>query len=279
MSERILLCVDVSYQSDRATAMNQQLTSGDTFTGGLYGFLMFFGKVMRETRATHVAFCTDAPPYQRSLEYPQYKHLRKRTQDDDLHRLRMDSRKLVKATLEDIGCALWCVPGFESDDLIAHAVRQYACRFDHIYAASNDSDLYQLLECDSFSIYKTDIKEVVTRKTLLRDLGLTPAQYMLATALQGTHNDIEGIAGVGEKRSRSAVKDAFELRQLRERHAELIQRNLHLIKLPHPHFPSGVRLPQHRPGFKFRQLYRMLGRYDIQTTPSMIDAFEAFMPV
>ena len=68
--ERILVCVDLSYQVYRASAAHPMLTSRRVFTGGLYGFLQTFAKTVRETRATHVAFCQDCKPYRRSLEYP-----------------------------------------------------------------------------------------------------------------------------------------------------------------------------------------------------------------
>jgi 5'-3' exonuclease len=272
--KRILLCYDLSYQTYRATAAHPMLTSRRVFTGGLYGFFTTFAKIVRETNATHVAFCQDVKPYRRSMAYPEYKQFRKAKRDEDLLKLYQGSMSLVLETLQECGLQVWGVPGFESDDLIGHVVVNYGGRFDRIYAASNDSDLWQLLDHSNFFIYRKDIKDVVNGRWLAEKMQLTPAQHMLMTALMGTHNDIEGIAGVGETRALKAVRDdPGYLRQLREQHGALIERNLSLIKLPHPEFPRSEKLPRHG-SFNPRTLYRSLGRYDIDVTASMVRAFE-----
>lgn len=270
---RILLAVDMSYQVYRAAAAHPMLTSRRVFTGGLYGFFAFLGKAVRETQATHIAFCRDVKPYKRSEVYPAYKSFRKAKADDGLKEMFTQSMKLVLEGLEDSGARTWGLQGFESDDLIGHCVMKYRNRFDRIYAASNDSDLWQLLWADNFRIYRTGIADVMSGDKLARK-GFTPEEHMLATALMGTHNDIEGIPRVGEVTAFKAVKDAAAMRAMRERHGALIDRNLALIKLPHPEFPREVTIPTHE-GFNRRTLYSYLGRYDIDVTGAMTSAFEA----
>lgn len=271
-----LLCVDLSYQAYRATCANPRLTCDGTFTGGLYGFFMFLGKAVRETRATRLAVCLDTKPYVRSAEYPQYKKLRKAREDPEVKERYETSKRLILETLFTVGAPVYALEGYEADDLTAGLAMRYRHRFDHVYAASNDSDLYQCLQWDSFSIYKTDIDAVVTRKTLMRDLKVTPHQYMLATALMGTHNDIEGIPGVGVKTAFRAVLDTSQLRALRSKWGDLIDRNLDLIRLPHASMPPDavlMDLPQNQ--FNPRDLYQQLGQWDIDVTDSMVRAFEA----
>lgn len=248
--------------------------SDDLYTGGLYGFLQSFGKAVRETRATDVLICLDSKPYRRSLTYPDYKQLRKLSADDGLLELKQLSGTLILELLALMGVPVWAVPGFESDDLIAATVEAHRSRFVRIYAQSNDSDLYQLLHRPGFAVYRDDIKTVVDDARLHRTTGLTPSEFMLATALMGTHNDIEGIKGVGEKTSAKIVKDPMLLRKYRDSHGELIERNLGLIKLPHPEFPRDVRIPQRSRGASSRELYRWLARYDIDCTLQMVNAFE-----
>ncbi len=250
------------------------LTSRRTFTGGLYGFLTTLAKTIRETRAQRIVICQDRKPYVRSLSYPAYKQLRKKREDDELLMMYTQSMKLVLDALEVLGFPVWGVDGFESDDLIAHCVTQHRSRFDRIYAASNDSDLFQLLWCERFLIYKDSIANVVTGASLLKDKGLTPTQFMLATALQGTHNDIEGIDGVGEKTAAKAAQDPALLRKLQDKHAPLIARNLSLIQLPHPQFPWATQVPPLCNPFSAQRLYRFCGRYDIDVTKAMLDSFE-----
>jgi DNA polymerase-1 len=271
---RVLLLVDVSYQIYRAAAANPGLSSRRIFTGGLYGFFTTVSKIIRETRATHVVFGRDAKPYLRSATYPQYKQLRKEKADEDLRERYEESVPLVLGALRTTGAPVWSVPGFEFDDLMGHCVLKYRHRFDELWAASNDSDLYQLLWCDRFRVYHKDKADAMDRKRLAARFGLTPAQHMLATALMGTHNDIDGIAGVGIKRASDAAKDPALLRTYRERHGALIDRNLGLIRLPHPQFPWATELPRAEHEFVARDLYRELGRYDVDVTANVQRAFE-----
>jgi 5'-3' exonuclease len=270
----ILLAVDLSYQTYRAAAAHPMLTCRDVFTGGLYGFLATLAKTVRETRATHIAFCQDRKPYLRSLEYPEYKQLRKKAADEEMLKRYTQSMALVLEFLGTMGFKVWGLDGFESDDLIGHCVMKYRHRFRRIYAASNDSDLFQLFWSPNFYVYTKDIASVINGESLMTTTGLLPSEFMLATALMGTHNDIAGIDGVGKVTSQKAAKDPALLRKYREHHAALIDRNLALIKLPHPKFPGISSLPQHDYVFDQRKLYRACGRYDIDVTLSMVNAFE-----
>ena len=271
---KILLCVDLSYQVYRATAANPMLSSGNVFTGGLYGFMTTFAKTVRETRATAVVFCQDVKPYLRSKTYPEYKQLRKKKLDDELRQRFQLSMGLVVDVLIELGYEPFGVSGFESDDVIAHIAGKYRGRFDHIYAASNDSDLFQLLKYPNFSIYTKDIANCVNGTSLVKNTGLTPDQFMLMTALTGTHNDIAGIQGVGPVTAKKAVLDQSCMRVQRDKHAAVIDRNLELIKLPHAEFPYDLTLPRQPKEFNPRSLYKLLGRLDIDCTNSMVSAFE-----
>lgn len=269
---RVLLCVDMSYQVYRAAASHPMLTCRRIFTGGLYGFFTTLAKMVRETQATHIAFGRDMKPYKRSEVYPQYKAFRKKSMDETLKMMYAQSEKLVLECLEESGLKLWGIPGFEFDDLAGHCVMKYRNRFDRIYAGSNDSDLWQLLWCENFRIYRKSLADVVSPESLAKQ-GFTPQEYMLATALMGTHNDVEGIDGVGEKTAFRAIRDPALMRSLREKHGKLIERNLGLIKLPHAEFPWEAALPVQE-GFNPRTLYRCLGRYDIEITGSISNALE-----
>ncbi|MNK65500.1 DNA polymerase I, thermostable [compost metagenome] len=273
--KRVLLLVDLSYQTYRAAAANRHLTSEGRFTGGLYGFMMALGKAARETGATRAAFCRDTKPYVRSRQYPEYKQIRKKAADPELRELMLESEEYVLAALERLGHAPLAEPGFESDDIIADLSLSERHRFDEIYAMSNDSDLFQLLWVPNLALYNEGIKKCARGASLTCPEGkpITPADYMLATALMGTHNDIAGIPQVGKTRAFAAVRDAAKLRKMRADNAEIVERNLALIKLPHDEFP-GARLPP-PPAFRAQDLYAEMGRYDIETTAAMVAAFEA----
>lgn len=274
MSRRVMLCVDLSYQVYRASAAHPMLTSRRVFTGGLYGFFTTLAKTIRETQATDVVFCQDVKPYLRSLVYPEYKQLRKANRDDELLKMYQQSMTLVLEVLQDLGFIPWGVPGFESDDLIGHVVRKYRGRFHLVYAASNDSDLFQLLDAPNFRIYTKNILECASGVSLLKNTGLTPAEFSLMTALTGTHNDIAGIPKVGPVTAKNALANPGLMRTLRATHAALIDRNVGLIKLPHAELPWSLCLPESPKAFNSRELYKCLGLYDIDVTNSMVQAFE-----
>lgn len=275
MSGRVLLAIDLSYQTYRAASVHSKLTSLEgTFTGGVFGFMVSMAKTIRECGATHVVVTLDSKPYKRSEVYPEYKQLRKDASDPELRERYLASVPLVLEMLEVVGIPTMAVPGFESDDCIGHIVAQHRHRYKEIFAASNDSDLYQLFTCPWFRVWRKDGDSVIDYWRLKEETGLTPEQFMLATALRGTHNDIAGIPKVGEKTSYKAVLDLSLYRSYHQRHKALIERNLSLIKLPHSEFPRDTRIPGRTRSFDARSLYRWCGKYDITTTQSMVTAFE-----
>jgi DNA polymerase-1 len=276
---RILLAVDLSYQTYRAASSHQDLTNADgVFTGGLYGFLVMVAKIINDSGATHVVVTEDRKPYHRSKLYPEYKLIRKSTMDEKLKAKVEVSKPQIMETLAVIGIPVVGVPGYESDDVIAHYAGRHRHRFDLIYAASNDSDLFQLLEYDTFRVYRKDEHDIIDRQRLLEDTGLSPSEFSLATALMGTHNDVEGIPKVGIKTACAAVKNASTLRMYRERHGAMIDRNKRLIALPYEGFPRDLELPGPTRRFDARTLYRFMVKYDITVTNPMLNAFERICP-
>lgn len=277
MRPRVLLAVDLSYQCYRAAAAHPGLTDADgRFTGGLYGFFASFAKAVRETGATHAIGCLDVKPYLRSRDYPEYKMIRKASANEELRELQQETLPMVIELLERLGVPVWGVPGFESDDLIAHCVVRHRSRFAMVYGQTNDSDLFQHLDKPNFALYTDDMKTLKTRASLhdLFGKGVTPAEHMLISALTGTHNDIAGIDGVGPVRALAATRDPAVMRRYRNEHAALIDRNLELIRLPHRELPNNLALPRPTAGCSPRELYRFLARSDIDCTGSMVNALD-----
>ena len=271
---RVLLAVDLSYQSYRASAAHPMLTSGRHFTGGLYGFFQTMAKAIRETKANRIIICKDTKPYLRSAEYPEYKMLRKGNANEELLKMHKASMRLIEEVLVTIGAPIWSLPGFESDDLIGHLVRVRRHRYQSIYAASNDSDLFQLFDARNFFVYSKDIESLWHRERLWSEFGVTPDEYLTMTALTGTHNDIAGIHKVGPKTAVKAIKDPSLMRTYMEKHGDLISRNKRLIHLPHREFPRHPRIPGAAAAYDSRVLYRALGRYDIDVTATISRSFE-----
>ena len=132
MRDKILLLVDLSYQSYRATSSHLDLTSADgTFTGGVYGFLVSLARTILDCEASHVVVCQDIKPYVRSKEYPDYKMLRRNVKKDaraeEIREKHLLSVPLICAAMEEVGIPLLGVAGFESDDCIANTGKPRAC--------------------------------------------------------------------------------------------------------------------------------------------------------
>lgn len=272
--ERRLLAVDLSNQVWRNLHAHHQLRSSDgKFTGALYGFLTSLAAYIRDTEATDVVICKDSKPYLRSLIYPEYKLLRKKQQRPEDREAYEESIGYVHAALDILGLPVMFAPGFESDDCIGRLVITQRNRFDLIVAASSDSDLHQLLWVPNFLVMGKSFAQAVSADTLYVNTGLTPEQFIIASALQGTHNDIEGILGVGEVTAAKAIHDPALMRQMREKHLLIIERNLSLIRLPHADFPP-LPLPQRTRAFNPRAFFRFLGQFDIDATKNMLDTFE-----
>lgn len=273
MTDRVLLTVDFSNVLYRACAAYKLLTFDGTFTGGLYGFLAILAAGIDRTQATDIVLCMDSKPYRRSLAYPEYKLLRATTQDPELRELYKASEPMVLDMATRFGLPVWRVPGFEADDLPAHVLQTQGCRWARVVAMSNDSDLWQLFRHPNFRIYRDTTKAILDAKALD---GLTPDEYVLMLALMGTHNEIEGLAGIGPKKARTIVTTPSKLRDAMAAHAGLIARNTALIRLPHPELRAVCPpLPRAAKGqFRYRDLYRWAAQYDITITPSMTNSLE-----
>lgn len=271
---RNLLCVDLSNAAYKAAATHLSLSSGRMFTGGLYGFMMAIAAAIRDTGATSIVLCTDSKPYRRSLLYPEYKRLRENTKDHDLADKVKETIRLIREFSKITGWPVWSVPGFESDDLIAHATIRYRNRYNNIVAMSNDSDLYQLFEFENFSLYKGK-KGIFTHLDYYKEWGTVPPHELyLALAMIGTHNEVEGIKGIGPATAKKYLNDGVAYETLRMKHRKVLERNEELIRLPHPAFDTKLRIPLHTDVYSERAVMRFCAKYDIQFQRWMGEAFE-----
>lgn len=277
MKARRLLTVDLSNQVWRNLHAHHALRHGGVFTGALYGFLTSLAAYARDVQATDIVICRDIKPYVRSQEYPPYKMLRAKQVDEDTRAAYAESIGYVMEALAVLGLPVMGVPGYEADDCIARLVQQHRCRFELIVAASSDSDLYQLFNVSHFLVMGKSFAKAMDGDTLFADTGLTPEQFVISVALSGTHNDVEGIPRVGRITADAAAKSPMLMRKYRESHLALIERNLHLIKLPHPTFPP-VGIPLRTRPFDARAFYRFCGKFNIEVTRHMLDAFERVSP-
>ena len=271
---RKLLEVDYSNLLYRQTSVHRRLSHDDVFTGGLYGFLDGITAGIKKVGATDIVICKDVKPYRRQEAYPGYKAGRSEKADPELRELYLASLPFVDELIRLLQLPTLAIPGFEADDLIGAVLRSYSSRFDLIVAQSTDADLMTLLGHKNFRIMKAAKDPLVGLEELAGMMfGATPEEYHMALALSGTHNAVEGISGIGPVKAMAAVRDPVRLRQLKSDNPGVFERNMELIRLPHPEL-QGVRLPP-RPGkFDLRGLYRFAARFDINIRPDMQAALE-----
>lgn len=279
MHNEILVLADLSNHAHKGTHAYKGLTSGQTFTGGLYGFLIAMSKTIKETGATRLIVGADSKPYQRSKEFPGYKGDRKKkeyTEEDELIlRGVRQTESLIRELCNCLGIPVWEVAGFEYDDLVGHTVRKYRCRFASILASTSDSDLYQLFYATNFALHKGK-NGLYQRKDFRSEWeGISPKDYIRVLALMGTHNGVPGVDRVGPKTAIKAVQGDTKFAQLFEQHKATVERNLPLIELPHAKFPYREELPPKQTmRDPIRALYKFAGFYDIEVTNAMATAFE-----
>lgn len=277
MKQRRLLAVDLSNVIYRACHAHDQLTFDGEFTGGLYGFLQSVSKAIEVAGATDLLICQDRKPYRRSLVYPQYKALRKTAQDPAMKEMFDESAPQILKLLDVLGVPTWAIDGFECDDLIANAVRRLRHRFESVCAMSSDSDLFQLFDVPSFRMYRNGKTKLIDpREFGMLHNHISTEEFVLASAMAGTHNEIEGVKGVGIITAIKIIKDPVKLRSFRATHAEMIERNLKLIRLPHPDLPHQPipLLERKRERDHTRVLYRFCAHYNIQVQPWVTHAFD-----
>lgn len=273
MSKPIVLAVDLSTQAYRAAATHGSLSSGQTFTGGLYGFLNLLARVINTVGPDSVILCKDTKPYKRSEVYPEYKALRQSSKDPELVKKVKTTITLVEEMSAQIGLPVWGVPGFESDDLIAYLAGRY-----RTVAMSSDSDLFQLFDYPDFSMYRGGKKGFYTKEDYDREFGLTSDEYLKMLALTGTHNEVEGIEGVGPVTAKKDVLDPRRWRSRLDQHSSVIDRNLELVKLPHPEFPTRITVPTSKEDFLDRPFIRWAWKYEIRITEAMLTSLHKVMP-
>ena len=98
------------------------------------------------------------------------------------------------------------VEGFEADDVIATLTQQAVGRGESVVICSRDKDLRQCLQAGKVSLLSRATRverkwrfEYLTAATLIRETGLSPAQWPDFRALSGDPSDAwPGAPGIGE---------------------------------------------------------------------------------
>jgi 5'-3' exonuclease len=207
-----LLLIDGHYYCYRSFyAIRDLKNSRGEATNAIYGFVKTIRKMLKDLRPDLAAVLWDQGlPLRRTELQPEYKATRTETPPD----LRPQIDALINMMpifgLKSIG-----VPNTEADDLIATYATVARARGDEVILATNDKDLFQLVDekCFVYSTNKTDLPDPKAPHALLDSAkvqekwGVPPSLIGDVLALIGDSVDnIPGVPGIGPKTAVSLLQ-------------------------------------------------------------------------
>lgn len=179
--------------TDMATASGQ-------VTNSVYGFVTMLTNLVKEQQPDGVVVVFDRREKTfRHERAPEYKAQRE-AQPDILYQ----QLEIIREVLSTLGVTVLDKAGFEGDDLIATVVEKALADEVSVVVVTGDRDAYQLVHDPHIRVLYN--KRGVTDYALYDEAGIvaktgvTPMQYPEYAAMRGdTSDNLEGIAGVGEK--------------------------------------------------------------------------------
>ena len=273
-----LLIIDFANTLMRSIHVHPQLEFNGIPTGGLFGVINQFANQINKYYPTHILVCKDSPPYRRKKQYPEYKQNRKKLDsNDDFSRIVKTSFQLAEEFCGNIDVPVWGVTGLEADDLIAQALLKYSDHYKKIYVLSNDDDLNQFLDLQNLILLRKN-KEYNWENFNQDYPSITPKDWVMLTAMTGTHNAVKGIDRIGIKTALKIMNDVVKLESTYQQHKELLELNYSLIQLPYPKFNwKTVVMPElSSPKISEMKLMRYIERYGIRYSTVMMEAFSKY---
>lgn len=163
-----LLLIDGHYYAYRSFFAIQGLrNSRGEPTNAIYGFTKTVRRMVSDLKPDLGAIIWDQGlPKRRTELQPEYKQQRAEMPNDLKPQLRMMQEELVAA----LGFPSFGVPETEADDLMASYTCAARRRGDEVVIATNDKDLFQLVD-DRVKIYTTNKTELATPKDTHALLG------------------------------------------------------------------------------------------------------------
>ena len=208
-----LLLIDGHYYCYRSFyAIRDLKNSRGESTNAIYGFVKTVRKMLKDLRPDLAAVLWDRGlPLRRTQLQPEYKATRTETPADLRPQIEALIRMVPALGLQSIG-----VPDTEADDLMATYATVARARGDEVILATNDKDLFQLVDdkCFVYSTNKTDLPDPKAPHALLdaakvqEKWGVPPALIGDVLALIGdTVDNIRGVPGIGPKTAVSLLTE------------------------------------------------------------------------
>lgn len=186
------------YRSFFALERAAMSTKSGIPTGATYGFLMTLLKIFETYRPEYlaVAFDSKEKTFRHEL-YAPYKANRPEPPEDLIAQMDM-----IYKLIEAMRIAVLKQPGYEADDLIGSATKQFERQCD-VYIVTPDKDLSQLVH-DSVFMLKPGKKQnellFWDREEIRKHFGVSPEHFIDFLTLTGDSSDnIPGAKGIGPK--------------------------------------------------------------------------------
>jgi 5'-3' exonuclease len=200
-----LLLIDGHYYVYRSFfAIRELANSRGEPTNAIYGFIKTVRRMVKDLAPDRAAVIWDEGLPKRRVELqPAYKQQRSAMPD-----LMVPQLTFIQKIVPMLGFASLALPDTEADDLIASYAVAARDRGDEVVLATNDKDLFQLVD-DRVKVYSTNKTDLASASDTFALLGaeavrkkwdVTPRQIGEVLALIGDSVDnIPGVDGIGAK--------------------------------------------------------------------------------
>ena len=212
-------------------------------TNALFGFIKTLNALRERCRPTHGCVVFDAGlPTERTDRLATYKAQRPPMPDDLRRQLPVIAAFLRRAAVPEFR-----EPGQEADDVIATLARAAAADGARVWIASNDKDLYQLVNDRIEILPPASAAESIGTDGVRARTGVAPGQMVDWLALTGDAVDnIPGVPGIGPKTAARLLERYTSLenlwaqlasvlperiRTLLAEHRPIVERNAALMRL------------------------------------------------
>ena len=198
--DRVTVLIDGNSVIYRAFYNVPPLTAGGVPTGVIHVFLSVLEKLRKNPEISDIIIIFDAKGKNRRHEmFESYKATRQAMPEDLITQL-----NILKEMLPYTGYPIYCVEGYEADDVINTLSQTIDNR---VWIVTKDKDLHQLVN-DKVQIYDYQKDEVIDREKVYEKFGLYPESIPDMLALMGdTSDNIPGIAGIGPKTAKTLLDD------------------------------------------------------------------------
>ena len=198
--DRVTVLIDGNSVIYRAFYNVPPLTANGVPTGVIHVFLSVLEKLRKNPEISDIIIIFDAKGKNRRHEmFESYKAARQAMPEDLIIQL-----NILKEMLPFTGYPIYCVEGYEADDVINTLSQTINNR---VWIVTKDKDLHQLVN-DKVQIYDYQKDEVIDREKVYKKFGLYPESIPEMLALMGdTSDNIPGITGIGPKTAKTLLDE------------------------------------------------------------------------